>query len=279
MPKKIDFLNLMTDFVDIDTSNNLRDLQFDDAQFKFMPHKLLLPPCSVNLSLVYPKDKSNDLSLVEENTNCTEDDTEEVHIQDLKSFLNCDDENEPDSNDDNKQSTNEKLSAELKTGEELLAELKNAMVKDDKAGKTNDNDELGDEKVWQGWRRPVNDITIKFIDGFIADNIINSNMDNEAKQKIIQRLDTTEAHIVKPANLSNKESMAWNNWAYHLEDLSWNKDGYTILTNFEGHLYPSRNILHNILNYSDSLDFLSISDVVEFRIINIPDAKFLPFND
>ena len=212
MPKKIDFFDLMTDHVDKDTS----DCWFDDKQFESIPYKLLLPPYSVNLSLVYPKDEPDDLPL-EEN-----DVTDDM----LSEF-----------------------------DDDMLPEL------DDDAIESSD-DFMPEDELTK--RLPIREVTVNFVHGFIADNIMNSNMDDDVKFKTIQMLGASEAHIVKPDSLSDDASRAWDEWAYNLEKLNSHTNGYTVLTNFEGHIYPSRN------PFDDS--------GVEFRIINLPDTNFLPFN-
>lgn len=221
MPNKIDFFDLMTGHVDKDAT----DCWFDDAQFESIPHKLLLPPYSVNLSLVYPKDELDDLPL-------TEKDDDDMPPCDNDFELEPDDAIE--SSDD---------------------DLNDFMPEEDE-------DDINYEPVK---RLPVREVTVNFVHGLITDSIMNSNMEDSVKWKIIRMLGTSEAHIVKPDDLTDDAMAAWDDWAYNLEKLNSHTNGYTALTNFKGHLYPSRNVLDD-------------SDV-EFRIINLPDVKFLPFND
>ena len=218
MSKKIDFFDLMTGHADKDTS----DCWFDDEQFEFIPRKLLLPPHSVDLSLVYPKDEPDDLPLEEQDDDLPSCDTD----------FELDDDDMIESNDDFAQDDTE-----------------------DDFTQENETDK----------RLPVREVTVNFVHGFITDSIMNSNMADNVKFKTIRMLDTSEAHIVKPDSMSDNASRAWDEWAYNLEKLNSHTNGYTVLTNFEGHIYPSSNPF-------DESD-------VEFRIINIPDAKFLPFND
>lgn len=223
MAEKVDFLNLMTGVVD----KNKNDFWFDDKQFKFIPHKLLVPPYNVNLSLVYPGDEPDDLPFVKKNDDYTIDDSENLDDS-IESF------DDLDANDD-----------DLNEDDDYLID-----------SISNENDD----------RLSVREVTVRFAHGSIIDSIMNSNMDNETKWKTIRMLNTAEAHIVKPDNLSAEASMRWDNWAYNLEKLNSHTNGYTVLKNFEGHLYPSRNGLNSYNN-------------VELRIIDRPDVEFLPFND
>lgn len=216
MAEKVDFLNLMTGAVD----KNKNDFWFDDKQFKFIPHKLLVPPYNVNLSLVYPGDEPDDLPFVKKNDDYATDDSESLDDS-IESFDDLDEDDDY-----------------------LIDSI------------SNENDD----------RLSVREVTVRFAHGSIIDSIMNSNMDNETKWKTIRMLNTAEAHIVKPDNLSAEESMRWDNWAYNLEKLNSHTNGYTVLKNFESHLYPSRNGLNSYNN-------------VELRIIDRPDVEFLPFND
>lgn len=247
MTEKIDFLTLMTGVTDKKTN----DFWFDDKQFKFIPHKLLVPPHNVDLSLVYPEDElddlpfvypedeldEDDLSLAKKNTDYTKDDSEDLDyfVESLNDNDFIGSSNDSDENDD--------------------------------YSDENDDYSVNDIDTEKVNRLSVREVTVRFVHGSIVDSIMNSNMDNEAKWKTIRMLDTVEAHIVKSDNLSAKASTRWDDWAYNLEKLNSHINGYTVLKNFEGHLYPS-----------PSRDVLNNYDIVEFKIINLPDVEFLPFN-
>lgn len=202
MTEKVDFLSLITD----GDRNVLNNFWLDDKQFKFIPHKLLVPPYNVDLSLVYPKDTAdNDLD--------KDDD-----LDNLDDFL--DDNDDLDENEDD-------YPIDIEKPNQL----------------------------------PVREVTMHFVHGSIVDSIMNSNMDEEAKWKTIRMLNTAEAHIVKPNDLSDETSTHWDDWAYSLEKLNSHANGYTVLKNFEGHLYPD--------------DY----NIVEFKIVNLPDVEFLPFDN
>lgn len=118
-------------------------------------------------------------------------------------------------------------------------------------------DDSDDDELTKPDRMPVCEITIHFIHGSIAGSIMNSNMDEEIKWKTVRMLKTTEAHIIKPDDLTPEASMTWDDWAYDLEKLNSRTNSCLVLKDFEGHIYPD--------GY--------------FRIIDLPDIELFPFED